>query len=138
MTKVREFLQERLAYTLWAVIIGILSALGSLLYKDFFVPFLEKVVPSIPPRSLFAIASIELVLLLMALISFMLLHNKKRKYRFDKVHGIWRHKKTGEAFCPSCLANNIESPLQESKAGWWCGIKTCEKFYRNPDDCQTS
>lgn len=52
---------------------------------------------------------------------------------FDKRLGIYKHKKTGDYYCPSCLAEHIRSPLKEMKHGWICGVLKCKQFYENPD-----
>ena len=61
--------------------------------------------------------------------------NRLDKFEFVTNLGIYRHKVTGEKYCPSCLLSDppIESPLCESDAGWQCQRKSCEKFYHNPD-----
>jgi hypothetical protein len=133
MHKIIELLKEKSITLLLGAIVGVLSFLGSIVWVDLGVPFAEKVLPSVPNRSLLAILLMQSVLLLVAFVSFLFMRNKARKYRFDKHQGIWYHKTTGEPFCPSCLSHNLESPLQQDAYGWRCGVKSCEKYYSNPD-----
>lgn len=56
------------------------------------------------------------------------------RLRFDKRLGIYRDRKTGLYYCTSCLiANQLKVPLTEMAHGWACGVKSCGKFYPNPD-----
>jgi hypothetical protein len=130
----KEVIREYLTKVLWVGLIGTLGYLLGIVETEVVVPIAQTILPQLSNKGLLAIVCIQFVLLCVAFIIFLLNKNKRKHYRFDKTLGIYFHKKTNEPFCSSCLSHNIESPLQQSKDAWWCGVKDCEKMYRNPDN----
>jgi len=57
-----------------------------------------------------------------------------RNYIFDEKTGFYRHKKTGQLFCGTCMVEGIESPLITLKHGWFCQRKGCSRNYSDPDN----
>ncbi len=145
MSKTIEVIREKSIEILLAAIAGVLGYLVTIVWTELSAPFVEKVLPTLSNRSLLAIILIQFALLIVAAFWLSLLYRKfskaviprnldvALKYEFDKRLGIYRHKESGLYYCTSCLKSNIESPLKEEEHGWTCEIKSCSKFYRNPD-----
>lgn len=54
-----------------------------------------------------------------------------KKWTFDQSTGIWSD---GEFYyCASCKTDLKVSPLKRSEKGWRCMVKSCQKFYSDPD-----
>jgi hypothetical protein len=133
MSKLKELLQEK---ALELLLLGLAGALGSLLtivWKEISAPLIQKVLPSISTIAWASVTSILFLMLSMTWVYILLTRKKSRKYRHDKHLGIHFHKKTGDPFCSSCMALNIESPMMESERGWKCHRKDCDSFRANPD-----
>jgi len=60
---------------------------------------------------------------------------KMEDFEFLKEIGIYRNKIDNLYYCTSCLLATpaVRSPLREQENGWSCEIKTCDKFYYNPN-----
>jgi hypothetical protein len=138
--KIRQAVQQESIKAIIQIVVG-LSLTGlivSLLYP-LFDTFWQQLFSFLWP-----VLSVELVrklvglLLVLQIISlafiFYLLRQKRSGFEFISRLGVYRHKKTGVYYCTSCLKkDNLISPLREYQAGWQCQVKSCEKFYTNPD-----
>ncbi len=129
----KEIIYKKLPEYLLAALIGTLSYLLAIVWKEIFLPVAQKLLPELSKTGLLAIILIQFLLLIIGCLYILLSRSKRRKYRFDKRLGIYFHKKTNDPFCTSCLAMDIESPLLEVSHGWTCKLKSCEQFYNNPD-----
>lgn len=111
---------------------GSLASLGTalpvwlLLAESNLVPYVSQLSPSWVIRS-------AALLLVVALWSSALLMFFRPKLKFDSRLGIYRDKKTGLYYCPSCHIKKLRSPLKESASGWFCSVKDCRLSYKNPD-----
>ncbi|MFT5207311.1 MAG: hypothetical protein ACI9CF_001063 [Candidatus Omnitrophota bacterium] len=47
--------------------------------------------------------------------------------------GFWSSEETGLTYCTSCKQNGMMSPLSVSSSGWHCEVKSCDKYYSNPN-----
>jgi len=131
--KIKDTISKKLPEYLLAALIGTLSYLLAIVWKEIFLPVAQKLLPELSKTGLLAIILIQLLVLLLAFVYLIFSRGKRRQYRFDKRLGIYFHKKTNDPFCTSCLAADIESPLKETKSGWHCQRKECDKWYSNPD-----
>ncbi len=57
---------------------------------------------------------------------------QRPKYIFISELKIYQEKKTGNYFCPSCMANGKKSPLGKYELGWQCLTKDCKSGYYEP------
>lgn len=57
---------------------------------------------------------------------------KRPRFIYNPEHRIYYEKKTGNPFCPSCMANGKRSHLHEYEAGWRCMTKDCKGIYYKP------
>lgn len=130
---IKELIQQNLPKYLLAALIGILSYLLAIVWKEISIPVAQKLLPELSKTGLLAIILIQFLVLLIASLYALLSRSKRSHYRFDKRIGIFFHKKTGNPFCSSCMASDLESPLQESAEGWRCQRKDCGMYYRNHD-----
>jgi ribosomal protein L37AE/L43A len=111
---------------------GVLAILGTaipawlLLAESRIVPFVARLDPATVVRALAAS-------LVVALWSVALLLYFRPKLRFEPRLGIYRDRKSGLYFCPSCHSKKLRAPLREEKAAWRCMVKECDSYYRNPD-----
>ena len=145
MTKMIEQVKEKSLGIVLSIIFGVLGYLLTIVWSEISVPIVQKVLPNISNKALLAI-----ILILFALITILSLWiytlyqkisglqtvpqgNILSKYEFDKRLGIYKHNESGLYFCTSCLQSNVEAPLKESNHGWLCEVKSCGKFYSNPD-----
>lgn len=117
---------------------GVVGYLLQIICTALVIPFIQKIVPSIPQESLLAISIILFLLLLISLIALFIFWKKSKTYidlfdySRDPFIGISQHKATGEYFCTSCLINRILSPARQDETGWYCLRKGCEQKYPNP------
>jgi nitric oxide reductase large subunit len=119
-------------------ICGAVSYIFQIYYTSIAVPFIQKVLPSVPQEVLLAII-VMLFLLILVISALLFVYWKKSKnyidiFNFDRDphSGVFRHKATGEYFCTSCLINQILSPTRQDDAGWYCQRRGCEQSYPNP------
>lgn len=127
--------------TLFTLLIGVIGGVvGYLLqisYTAIVIPFIQKLLPSIPQESLLAICIVLFLLLLISLLALYIFWKKSKtyidlfEYSRDPLVGVSQHKATGEYFCTSCLINRIISPVREDETGWYCMRKGCEQKYPN-------
>ena len=129
----KETISKKLPEYLLAALIGALTYLFAIVWKEILLPLAQVLMPELSKTGLLAIILIQLLVLLIALAYLFFSRNKKRQYRFDKRLGIYFHKKTSDPFCTSCLATDIESPMKELPNGWYCKRKGCEQYYGNPN-----
>ncbi len=75
-----------------------------------------------------------LVISLVTICTFFLVYivYKREKYIFMQEFGILKEKRTGNYFCPSCMANSKKSHLKEYENGWQCMTKGCNALYYKP------
>jgi hypothetical protein len=117
---------------------GVVGYLLQIIYTALVIPFIQKIVPSIPQESLLAISIILFLLLLISLLALYVFWKKSKTYinlfdySRDPFIGVSQHKATGEYFCTSCLINRILSPVRQDETGWYCLRKGCEQKYPNP------
>lgn len=117
---------------------GVAGYLLQIIYTAIVIPFIQKVLPSIPQESLLAINIILFLLLIISVISLFIFWRKSKtyidlfEYSRDPLVGVSKHKATGEYFCTSCLINRIISPVRKDDTGWYCLRKGCEQKYPNP------
>lgn len=135
---IQESLKWLLKHWIATTFSAIILSLGGILHLyQILWTFLKISFQLQPP--LWAVLALVLVVLIYAYLKTeklnLLLHpqDKSSNYLFDNHLGISFHKKTKEPFCPSCLASNIEFPLQVYEHGWLCNRKECHQFYSNPD-----
>jgi len=133
MFKIKETIQQKLTECLLAAIAGVLGYLLATVWKEISLLVLQKVLPELSKIGLLAVISIQFLGLAGTFVYILLTRKINSKYRFDKRIGIRFHRRTGDPFCSSCLASNIESPLQEFESGWRCVRQGCEKWFQNPD-----
>ena|SRR5258708_39803605 len=141
--KLSDTTKERLTVALISSLSGLLSVAFSGVIKEAVLPFVQDVVPLLDNKSLLWLCFLSLLvnLLLGAFAGGLLwvfhFNNPKRNYEFLPQRGFYRHKKTGQFFCPNCLLKNIESPL--GKAGtqiattltpvWNCRNLDCKSIF---------
>jgi hypothetical protein len=133
MTKLKELLQTKALEGLIVILLGLLGYLLGNVWQEISVPLIQKVLPAISTKAMASVTLIAFLLLVLTWLYIFFTRKKSRKYRFDKRLGIYFHKKTGEPYCPSCLIQNLDSPLKESEEGWRCRNRFCLQFYVNPD-----
>lgn len=145
MAKTAEIVRQKSLEILLVVLAGAVAYLLTIVWTELSVPFAEKVLPTLSNKSLLSIITIQFGLLVAAAFWLRVLYRRLSKalsapkpdplsnFEFAKRLGIYRHRQSGLYYCTSCLQTGTESPLKESSSGWQCEVKTCEKFYRNPD-----
>lgn len=125
LTQAKEKLQ---AHALEALLATLGTALPAwmLLAESQIVPFVSQLEPTTVLR---AVA----FCLVVALWSVALLLFFRPRLKFEPRLGIYRDRKRGLYFCPSCYAKKLHTPLREEKNGWRCLVQECRGFYYNPD-----
>lgn len=106
--------------------LGIALPAWLLLAESSLVPYVSQLSPSWVIRS-------TALLLVVALWLSALLIFFRPKLQFDPRLGIYRDRKTGLYYCPSCHIKKLRSPLKEGPRGWFCSVKDCRQSYINPD-----
>lgn len=125
LTQAKEKLQ---AHTLE----GLLAILGTaipawlLLAESRIAPFVSQLDPTTVVRAL----ALSLIVTLWSLAILLFV---RPRLKFEPRLGIYRDRKRGLYFCPSCYSKKLRTPLREEKNGWRCLVKECHGFYRNPD-----
>jgi hypothetical protein len=133
MSKIKETVQQKSTELLLLGIAGVIGYLLAIVWKETSLVVFQKVLPELSKIGLLAIISIQFLGLAGTFVYILLTRKISSKYRYDKRIGIRFHRRTGDPFCSSCLASNIESPLQEFDSGWRCVRQDCEKWFANPD-----
>jgi len=125
LSQAKEKLQ---AHALEALLAGLGTALPAwlLLAESRLMPYVSQLDPTTVIRA--AALSLVVTLWASALVLFF-----RPKLKFDSRLGIYRDKKTGLYFCPSCHTKKIRAPLRQGERGWRCVIKECQLFFPNPD-----
>lgn len=125
LTQAKEKLQAHALEALLAVLGTALPA-WLLLAESSLVPYVSRLDPTTVIRA----GALSLVVALWA--SALLLFFRPR-LKFDPHLGIYRDRKSGIYYCPSCHSKKIRSPLREEEEGWRCVVKDCLLFFENPD-----
>ena len=108
------------------LLIGTTLISALLVFEGHLAPFVSQ----LPPKTIIRVGIA--LLLIVSWLGFFLWRSYPR-LKFDSRLQIWRDKRSGLFYCPSCRSKKLFSPLGEEKNGWRCGIKECNQFYRNPD-----
>lgn len=119
--KLKEKLADHLIALLATTFAGFISAVAK--YSS---PY---IVGTVDPLSLFWLV-VGLIILCLALVAY--IFAQRPKYRFIKELDIYQEKKTGNYFCPSCMANGKKSHLKEHDNGWQCMTNECNRRYYKP------
>lgn len=125
LSQIKEKLQAHALETLLATL-GTVLPTWLLVTESRLVPYVSQLDTTTVIR-LAALSSV-LILWLSAILLFF-----RPRLRFDSRLGVYRDKKTGLYFCPSCQSKKLRAPLKENKEGWRCVIKGCQLFFANPD-----
>lgn len=125
LAQAKEQLQ---AHASEALLAGLGTALPAwlLLAESRLVPYVSQLEPVTVIRS-----AALLVAAVGWAVAFLMFFRPKLK--FDSRLGIYRDRKSGLYFCPSCHTKKLRAPLRESERGWRCVIKECQLFFHNPD-----
>ena len=92
------------------------AALGFVLSpfcRGFWVWCAEVALPALTkPQKLSLVASLTILCLVLALALYRASSKRLliRRYEFQPTRGYWKHRKTGQPVCGSCLIAGIESP----------------------------
>ena len=122
-------LYEKLQNHAIEVILGGLSTVvlaGLILAEHELVPYVSKLSP------ISVIRAFELMLFV-SLVSIAFVFHFRPRLKFDSRLGVYRDRKLGLYYCPSCHTKKLLSPMQEYDRGWHCLAKGCLMFYKNPD-----
>lgn len=106
-----------------SVVSGITAAL--FLAENYLAQYIKTLAPVIIVRLL-------ALLFLVALSFGILLLFTWPHLKFDSRIGIYRDRKTGLFYCPSCRSKKLRSPLKQEEKGWRCVVRDCMMFYSNP------
>lgn len=125
MKLLKEKLIEKIAEHIATVILTIISTV--ILVAAQFVPV--KFINSVDPLAWFWLV-VVLIIACIALAVYIFV--KRPKYVFIPDVAIYKEKRTGNYFCPSCMANGKKSHLKEYDNGWVCMTKDCNRKYYKP------
>jgi hypothetical protein len=127
-----KFIKEELTRSVLTILLSALGILLAVIGKDAWAAIVTAVFPTIKKESLASalLLSLGVNLVLFGYFVWSRAGTKRLKKNLEFVAevGIWRHKKTGLHYCPSCLNRGIESLLQEQSDRFYCPQKDCARL----------
>ncbi|MBI2517797.1 MAG: hypothetical protein HYV95_12910 [Opitutae bacterium] len=127
-----KLIKEELTRSALTVLLSGLGILLAFIGRDAWAAVVTSVFPAIKKESLASALLLSLALNLVLVGYFIWsrsgIRRLKRDLEFIPQVGVWRHKKTGLHYCPSCLNRGIESLLQEKSDRFFCPQKDCTRL----------
>jgi hypothetical protein len=102
---------------------GIVAVL--LLAESRLAQYVSSLDPTVIVRVIAALVAIAASLLVALIWS-------RLRLEFDKDIGIYKDRRKGHLYCPSCYSNGKKSPLKEQENGWACVAAGCKFFAKRP------
>lgn len=128
MTAIAQLKEKLQAHALEALLVGLGTILPTwlLLAESHLAPYTSQ----LDPKTIIRAAALSLVITLWscAIVVFF-----RPRLKFESRLGIYRDRKTGLYYCPSCHSKKLRAPLRVSAKGWRCVIKECQLFFHNPN-----
>lgn len=123
-----QAIQKLKVHALEALLAGLGTALsaGLVLAENHLAQYVSQATPTTVIRA-------AALLLLVSLWSFSALLLFRPRLKFDTRLGIYRDRKTGLHYCPSCHSKKIRAPLKEGDRRWYCQIRDCRMSFPKPD-----
>lgn len=125
LSQAKEKLQAHSLEALSVLLVSVLTT-GVLLAENHLAQYVKTIEPT-------TIVRLLLLSVLVAASCLGVLLYFWPRLKFDSRLGIYRDRKTGLYYCPSCHVKKLRSPLKEGPRGWFCAVKDCRLSYSNPD-----